>query len=64
MPHDAYPAFGLPELLDHSFANNDGFVCDLALSHREQAVDLQEPVGVDAHPVRQRRSQCIALLAG
>lgn len=44
-------AIGLPELLDHSFGNQGGVVRDVALSYREHAVDRQEPVGVDAHPV-------------
>lgn len=43
---------GAPELIDHSLSNHDGIVCDLALLHREHAVDRQELVGVDAHPVR------------
>lgn len=43
---------GAPEPIDHSPGNHDGIVCDLALLLREHAVDRQEPVGVDAHPVR------------
>lgn len=52
IPHDAYPAVGPPELLDHSFGNHDSFVRDVGLSCREHAVDRQEPVGIDVHPVR------------
>lgn len=52
MPHDADPAVGAPGLFDHSPCNHDGAVNDVALSHREHAVDRQEPVGVDAHPIR------------
>lgn len=47
----ADPALGAPEIIDHSPGNHDGVVYDAAISHREHAVDRQEPVGVDAHPV-------------
>lgn len=52
MPYDAYPAVGLPELLDHSFGNQDGIVHDVTLSYREHAAGRQDLVGVDARPVR------------
>lgn len=52
MPHDSDPALGAPELIDHLPGDHDCVVYDVALSHRGQAIDRQEPVGVDAHPVR------------
>lgn len=52
VPHDADPAVCAPELIVHSPDNYDGVVNDVALAHRERAADRQEPVGVDAHPVR------------
>ena len=55
IPHDADPAVGAPELIDHSSGNHDAVVNNVALPHRKHAVDRQEPVGVDARAVRQRR---------
>lgn len=52
VPHDADSATGAPELIDHSPGNHDSADNDVALLYREHAVDRQEPVGVDAHPVR------------
>lgn len=52
---DADPAVDAPELIYHSPGNHDSVVFDAALSHREHVVDRQEPVDVDAHPVRVRR---------
>lgn len=63
-PHYADPAIGAPKLLDQSPGNHDSADNDVALSHREHAVDRQDSVGVDAHPVLYRRFQWIALLAG
>lgn len=51
IPHDADPAVGAPELIDHAHGNHDGVVNDVALLHHEHAVDRQEPVGVDAHSI-------------
>ena len=64
MPHDADPAVGAPELIDHSPDNYDCIVIDASLLHREHVVDRLEPVGVDAHPERKGRFQRIALLTG
>lgn len=50
--YNADPPVGAPKLLVHSFGNYDSIINDVALSHCEHAVDWQEPVGVDAHPVR------------
>lgn len=55
IPHDDDPAIGTPGLLDHSLGNHDSVVNNVAFLHREHAVDRQEPMGVDAHAVRQRR---------
>lgn len=52
MPYDADPAVGEPESIELSPGNLVSAVCDVVLSHREHAVDRQEPVGVDTHPVR------------
>ena len=52
IPHDADSTIGAPELNDHSPGNHDSADNDVALSYREHAVDRQEPVGVDAYPVR------------
>lgn len=41
IPHDADSGAGTPELIDHSPGSQDGVVCDVVLSHREQAVDWQ-----------------------
>lgn len=55
MPYDADLAVGAPEFIDHSPGNHDSVLNNVALPHHEHAVDRQESVGVDAHPVRQRR---------
>lgn len=39
MPHDVNPGIGAPELIDHPPGNYDCVVNDVALSHREYAVD-------------------------
>ena len=52
IPHDADPALGAPEPIDHLPGDHDCVVYDVALSHRGHAVGRQEPVDVDARPVR------------
>ena len=51
-PHYADPAIGAPELLDQSLGNHDSADNDVALLHREHALDRQEPVGVGVHRAR------------
>lgn len=63
-PHDAGSTVGAPEFIVHPPGNHVGVVNDVALSLCEHALDRQEPVGVDAHPVRQRRFQGITPLSG
>lgn len=55
MPHDADPTVGAPDLIVHSLGNHDSSDNDVALSYREHAVGRREPMGVDAHAVRQKR---------